>query len=167
MAGGRFFRRGTTKIWFAPTIASAALIPTAAEVNAGTHLTVKAAPADESVKGITGFHFTNSPIDTPDMADVFTGNIPGEDKADASSLDFYEAKTSNAIKTALAKNTKGYIVIFFSGIAGATPAAGDKCDVWPVTSTGPSRNYSAGNEAASYSVPFAMTAAPADTVTLT
>lgn len=167
MAGGRYFRRGITKIWFVPTVASASLIPTAAEVIAGTHLTVKASPADESVMGITGFKFTNSPIDTPDLADSFTGNIPGEDKVDASSLDFYEGKTSNAIKTALAKGTKGYIVIFFAGIAGATPAAGDKADVWPVTSTGPSRNYSAGNEAASYSAPFAMTGAPGDTVTLT
>lgn len=167
MAGGRFFRRGITKFWFVPTIASAALIPTAAEVNAGTHLTVKASPTDESLKDVHGFAFANTPIDTPDVADAFTGNIPGEDKVAASSLDFYEGKTSNPIKTALAKGTKGYIVIFSGGIAGATPAAADKADVWPVTCTGPRRNYSAGNEAASWTTEFAMTGAPGQDVTLT
>lgn len=167
MAGGRFFRRGITKMYFVPTIASSTLVPTAAEVNAGTHLTVKASPADESLKTITGFMFQNSPIDVPDWADTFVGNVPGEDKVSASSLEFYEAKTTNPIKTALAKGTKGYVVIFPGGIAGATPAAADKCDVWPVTSTGPHRNYAAGNEAASWAVDFAMTGAPADTVSVT
>lgn len=158
----RFMQKGTTKFWFAPTIASATLVPTAAEVNAGTRM-------DTELAEISGFAFSNSPIATPDMANTFTSSIPGEDVADTSSLTFYEQKapTTNPIRTAQAKGTVGYVVIFFGGIAGATPAAADKCDVWPVQVASNVRTYSAGNEASRYVITYAMTATPGFDKTLT
>jgi len=156
----RFFRRGRTKVWFAPTIASAALIPTAAEVNAGTNLT-------PSIADIAGFAFTNSPIATPDLASTFTATIPGEDTAEDSTLTFYEDTTTNTLQTTLAKGVSGYIVIFFAGIAGASPAAGDKAEVWPVQSTGPRREYSMGNDPARWAVGLTPSAPPNFSATLT
>ena len=67
----RFMRKGTTKVYFLPTLAAGTGIPTAAEVTAGTALTAQIAE-------ISGFTFANSPIDTPDMSTAFVGKIPGE-----------------------------------------------------------------------------------------
>lgn len=156
----RFFRRGRTKVFWVPTIASASLIPTAAEVNAGTQLTA-------NIAEMTGFSFSNSPIQTPDMASTFTTTIPGEDVADESQLMFYEDTTTNTLQTTLAKGTEGYIVIFFAGTAGATPAAADKAEVWPVISTGPFREYSTGNDAARWGAKFTPTRPPNFSATLT
>lgn len=156
----RFFRRGKTKVYFVPTIASAALVPTTAEVTGGTALT-------PSVADLSGFAFTNSPIPTPDLVSTFTGNIPGEDTAADSTITFYEDTTTNTLQTTLAKGVSGYIVIFPVGTAGANPAAGDKAEVWPIQSTGPTREYSMGNDPARWSVKFAMMAAPNFSATLT
>jgi hypothetical protein len=149
----RFFRRGKTKVRYAPTIAATTLIPTTAEVTAGVDLT-------PSVAELNGFSFSNSPIPTPDMASTFTSNIPGEDTADESSIMFYEDTVTNTLQTTLAKGVSGYILIYFAGIAGASPAIGDKAEVWPIQSTGPFREYSIGNDPARWGVRFAMTAAP-------
>jgi hypothetical protein len=151
----RFMQKGTTRFYFVPTIASASLIPTALEVTAGTRL-------DTELAEVAGFAFSNSEIATPDMSSTFTGNIPGEDVAEKSTLTFYEHKApaTNPIRTALAKGTAGYIVIFFGGIAGAAPAAADKCDVWPITVASNVRGYSAGNESSRYVVTFTMSSVP-------
>lgn len=156
----KFFRRGRTKVFWVPTIASAALIPTAIEVNAGTNMTA-------SVADMAGFAFTNSPIPTPTLDATFTTNIPGEDTAEESSLTFYEDTATNTLQTTLAKGTEGNIVIFPTGTAGASPAAGDKAEVWPAQSTGPTREYSMGNDPARWMVRFAMTKAPNFSATLT
>lgn len=147
-------------MFWVPTIAATTLIPTAAEVNAGTDMTAK-------VADMAGFAFTNSPIATPDLSTTFTSNIPGEDTAADSTLTFYEPTTVETLRTTLAKNAAGFTVIFYSGIAGASPAAGDKGEVWPVTSTGPVREYSMGNDPARWNVKFAMTGVPNLDATLT
>lgn len=156
----RFFRRGKTKFRFVPTIASTSLIPTAAEVTAGTDLT-------GNVAGVAGFSFSNSPIPVPDMSAVFTGSIPGEDAGADSSLTFYEDTTTNTLQTTLAKGVGGYIVVFFAGTAGANPAAGDKCEVWPIISTGPAREYLLSNDPARWTAQFALSAPPNFSATVT
>lgn len=156
----RFMRKGITRFYLVTTIASGSLVPTAAEVNAGTRL-------DTQLAEINGLSFENNPIEVPDMASAFVAQIGGEDKAADTSLTFYEDKVSNPIKTAQPKGYVGFIVVFYSGIAGGTPAAGDKCDVWPTTVTSNSRQYTAGNEAAKYMVKYAMTAPPGEDKTLT
>lgn len=157
----RFMRKGTTRFYFVPTIASALLVPTTAEIAAGTRL-------DPQLAEINGFNFANSPIATPDMESTFTKQIPGEDTAADSSLTFYELRDeANPIKTAQPKGAEGFIVIFFEGIAGANPAAGDDADVWPVIVSSNSRAYSAGNEAAQYTVTYAITDEPKDSVSIT
>jgi hypothetical protein len=150
----RFMRKGITKVYFVPTIATPAA-PTAVEITAGTSLTGQIAE-------INGFTFTNSPIDVPDMSSAFVKKIPGEDSVEDSNMSFYEDKTSNPIRTALSKGTSGYIVIFPAGTAGATPAAADKAEVWGCIIASSSRKYTAGNEAAQYQVVFTLTDPPVD-----
>lgn len=143
----RFMQKGTSKFYFVPTIADSTLAPTVAEAGAGTEIT-------DDVSDVSGFSFENDPIETPDMGQTFVGSIPGEDKADTSSLTIYERKTiaANTTRTALPKGTTGYLVIFPYGLAGATPAAADECDVWPIEVASVSRAYSAGNEASKYTI---------------
>jgi hypothetical protein len=156
----RFFRRGRTKVYWVPTIAAATLIPTAAEVLAGTNMTA-------SIAGMEGFSFQNSPIPTPDLSTTFTLNIPGEDTADNPQLTFYEDTVTNTLQTTLAKGTEGYPVIFYAGTAGASPAAADKAEVWKTISTGPAREYTVGNDPARWMARFTPSAAPNFSATLT
>lgn len=161
MAVNKFFRRGISKAFFVPTISSQAA-PTAVEVNAGTSLTALVAE-------LNGFSFENQPIDTPNMSETFVSKIPGEDQSADSTIVFYEQRgtdPANPLMATLAKGTAGYIVIFFGGTAGASPAATDRADVWPVISTGVPRQYDLGNEAAKWSCMFAPTAAPSINVAL-
>ena len=156
----RFMRKGVNRWYFSTSIASGSYIPTAAEVNAGTRM-------DTQLAEINGFTYGNNPIQTPDMASTFTKQIGGEDSAEDSSLVFYEDQTTNPIRTALAKGVNGFVIIFKAGIAGGTPAAADKCDVWPVIVTSNAAQYTADNEAAKYQVSFAATDRPAQDVSVT
>jgi len=156
---GRFFRRGVTKVRFLPTVASSSLVPTAAEVTAGTDLTADLAD-------LTGFTFTNSPITVPDWSDNFDPKIPGVDETTDGVLTFYEKGTSNPLRTVLAKGVSGYVAIFFAGTAGASPAAADKAEVWPVTFTGPARDYTSAAEGARWHTSAVSTARPNVDVTI-
>ena len=126
---------------------------TTAEQTAGTEL-------GPELADVGGFSFTNNPITTPDMDNVFVAQISGEDSADQSALTFYEALVADAIQLALVKGTTGFVVFFFGGIAGASPASGDDYEAWPSTVSAAPRLYVAGNEAAQYRVDFAVTDVP-------
>jgi hypothetical protein len=146
----RFNRKGTTQIFFLPTIASTALLPTTAEITAGTELT-------DGINAIDGFTLENSPIETPDMASTFVSKIGGDDSAADSSLTFYEDSVLDDTETDLAKGTSGYIVIFSKG---QSPSA-KGMDVFPVTVVSNSKAYTTDNEAAKITVQFTITARPA------
>lgn len=137
-----FWRRNVSRAFWVPAISNKAA-PTAAEVNAGTELTAKMAD-------IAGFSYQNQAIPTPTWGTSFNSVIPGEDQVQPSSITFYEDKTSNPLRTTLAKGTVGHIVLFFAGTAGANPAATDKAEVWPSISAGPVRLYTFGNEPAKW-----------------
>jgi hypothetical protein len=145
----RFNRKGVTRIYFVPTIASTSLIPTDAEITAGTDYTGQ-------INAIDGFSLENTPIETPDMASTFVSKIGGDDSAADSSLTFYEDSTLDDIETDLAKGTSGYIVIFSKG---KTPGA-KGMDVYPVTVVSNSKAYTTDNEAAKITVQFTVTARP-------
>lgn len=145
----RFNRKGTTRVFFVPTIAATTLIPTAAEITAGTDYTAQ-------INAIDGFTLENTPIETPDMASTFVSKIGGDDSAADSSLTFYEDSTLDDIENDLAKGTSGFIVIMSKG---NTP--GNKgMDVYPVTVVSNSKAYTTDNEAAKITVQFTITARP-------
>ena len=116
---------------------------------------------------MNGFTFSNNPIAAPNMSTTFVSSVAGEDTTEDSNLVFYEDDTTNTISTAQAKGTSGFIVIFYKGIAGAAPAASDKCDVWPIQVASNARQYTADNETAKYQIVYTPTAAPGFDKTLT
>ena len=146
----RFNRKGTTEIHFVPTIADPGLVPTAAEITAGTDYTGQ-------INAIDGWSLENTPIETPDMASTFVSKIGGDDSAADSSITFYEDSTLDDIETELAKGTSGYIVIFSKG----NTVGNTGMDVYPVTVVSNSKSYSTDNEAAKITVQFTVTARPA------
>ena len=148
----RYFRRGTTKIYFAPSINDVDS-PTVAEMAAATELSCEIAE-------ISGFAFQNNPIDVPDMCAEFVKKIPGEDTADDSEMTFYEDDTSNPLFVTLAKGEEGFIVFFPYGVGGASPTVGDDCEVWPVSVAKTTREWSAGNDAARFMSTFTITEVP-------
>jgi hypothetical protein len=145
----RFNRKGTTKIYYLPTIASTSLLPTSAEITAGTDYT-------QQVNAIDGWSLENQPIETPDMASTFVSKIGGDDSAADSSLTFYEDSTLDDVETDLAKGTSGYIVIFSKGKTAGTKGM----DVFPTTVVSNSKAYTADNEAAKITVQFTITQRP-------
>lgn len=145
----RFTRKGIVNIYWVPTIASAALLPTSAEITAGTDYT-------EQISAIDGFSLENSPIETPDMASTFVSKIGGDDSAADSSLTMYEDSVLDDIETDLAKGSSGYVVIFSKG---KTPSS-KGMDVFPATVVSNSKAYTADNEAAQITVQFTITARP-------
>lgn len=156
-----FFRRGVTRVFTVPTITLAA--PTATQVTAGTELTTAGNLAD-----VQGFSYSNQPIAVPDWADNYDGKIVGIDQSADGVLTFYDKKgtaPANPLRTSLAKGTVTNIVIFPYGTAGAAPAAGDICDVFPVVSSGPAKLYS-GTEAAKWHVTVPASSRPTQDIAL-
>jgi hypothetical protein len=142
-------RRGVTKIYFLPTIAAVGNIPTRAEITAGTDLS-------GAISDIAGWSLGNSPIDTPDLGSTLTTSIPGEDKADASTLTFYEDKALDTIETLLKKGVEGFVVILRKGDV----AASKSMDVFPVRVASRAPAYSAGSDPAKFTVTFAVSGQP-------
>lgn len=142
----KFFRRGVSAIKFLPAVAGTS--PTRAEITAGTILTPQ-------VADIAGFSFSNSPIPVPDLSATFTPQIGGEDTAADSSITFNDDDASSTIRTALAKGTAGFMILFPYG-----DVATKRLEKWPVTSTGVNDQWSVGNDPAQFVVQFAVTGVP-------
>jgi hypothetical protein len=146
----RFNRKGTTKILFATTIAATSYIPTRAELTSATKLT-------KAIAAVEGFVLENKTIDTPDLASKFTSKIAGDDEAADSSLTFYEDDTDDVLETALAKGTRGFVIILRKGDVPASLSM----DVYPVVVASKSSAISVDNEAAKWMAKFAITDTPA------
>ncbi|MFF0291022.1 hypothetical protein [Streptomyces sp. NPDC005262] len=145
----RFMRRGITKIYFLPEITAETNVPTRQEITTGTELS-------GAISDIAGWSLGNSPIDTPDLGSTLTTSIPGEDKADASTLTFYEDKAGDAIETLLSKGEEGYVVILRKGDVPASKSM----DIFPVRVASRAPAYSAGSDPAKFTVTFAVSDDP-------
>jgi hypothetical protein len=145
----RFMRRGITKFYFLSAVANPAAGPTRAELTAGTDLS-------PHISDIEGFSLENTPIETPDLASDFTSNIPGEDKADNSSLTFYEDQDADTIEALLAKGTEGFIAILRKGDVPASKSL----DTFPVRVGSRSAAYTTAAEPAKFRVSFNITGKP-------
>lgn len=115
----RFFAPNVTKIWFLTTIAAGTLIPTRAELTAGTDLS-------DEVADISGWNVTGEDIATPGLSE-FTGSVPGRISVDSSSITFYADEKGVDVRTVLTRGLNGYIVI-----ADAGDITDGVCDVFPV-----------------------------------
>ncbi|MEU3973422.1 hypothetical protein [Streptomyces bacillaris] len=144
----RFLRRGISKILWVPDLGDPKY-PSRREINKAFNLT-------DAVSDIEGWALENDPIETPDMGSTFNSSIPGNDKAENSSLTFYEDRYSDAIEQQLPKGAKGYVVLLRKGdIPGSRSV-----DVFPVQVATRAATYSTGNEAAKFQVTFTITDEP-------
>jgi hypothetical protein len=151
----RFMRKGITKFRWVTTLA-VPTTPTSTEINAGV-------PMEPQIAAINGLSWANNPIQVPDMASAFVGQIPGEDTTEDTNFELYSLRGgTDSIYSALTKGAIGYIVVAPAGIAGATFAVADKVDVWPAQISSRAKMYTADNEAGRYRVNWALTAAPTE-----
>jgi len=116
----RYIPPGVTQYYWVASIANKNS-PTRSELNAGTDLTGE-------INAVSGFSYSNSPVETPDLGSTFTSKIPGLNAADDSSLTFYLSQSGTDVRTLLTKGLTGFIVIFSEG-----DLPGKVMDVYPVS----------------------------------
>ncbi|MER5302128.1 hypothetical protein ABT039_22095 [Streptomyces lasiicapitis] len=147
----KYSRRGISIfLWLDKIADTQALTPTRAELDGGLNLSA-------AIASISGFTLENQSIETPDMSDGFDSSIPGSDKAEDSSLVFYEDKVTNVIEEALAKGKQGNVVMLRKGDVPGSKSM----DVFPLRVGSQSPAYTADNEAAKFEVKFTITRRPA------
>lgn len=142
-----FFRRGYSKIFFLPAVADTSA-PTRAEITAGTDLS-------DAIQSVSGWSEQTTRISLPNLGSAKTFQLNGEITYPDSSLTLYDDKTTDAIRTTLAADTAGFIVLFPYG-----DVATERCEVWPVECDGPDDQFSIGNDAALVEYEFAVTSEP-------
>jgi hypothetical protein len=142
----RFFRRGRSAIKFAPSVAGNS--PTRGEITAGLDITAQ-------VADIAGFNLSNAPIETPDLATTFNSQIKGPDTTDASTITFYDDDASSTIRTTMAKDVAGVLLMFPYG-----DVATKRVEKWQVSSTGVNDEWSLDATAARFVIGYAILAVP-------
>lgn len=142
----KFMRKGITKVFFATAVADVQEGPTAAEIAAAETL------HDKRMASIEGFTFEAQTVETPEFGSRQTPKIAGEDQTADSSIGFYEDDETNPLRTVLAKDETGFIILAPAGKI----EVGDEVDVFPVRVASNPRAYSSGNEAAMWTANFAI-----------
>lgn len=151
----RFHPSNKTKVVFAPAVASLAA-PSRAEITAGTVLTVAAGTTVAGLVEMAGFETAASDITVPDVATDYDATIPGRKQASNASLTFYDDDASATVRTALAENTAGYVIIMPYG-----DVPTKRCEVWPVrVSALNDSQITSANEAKKFMVNVSITASP-------
>lgn len=151
----RYFQPEVSRVHFLPTIAAATLIPTRAEITAGTNITGE-------IADLSGWQVRGDMIPTPDLASRFVSQIGGRTKAESSSITFYADKTANDVRTVMPRGQVGYIVFMDGGDVATT----GKMDVYPVEVTAVGKARSTGDQAMQISIDYAITRPPAEDVAI-
>jgi hypothetical protein len=146
----RYYRRGTTKVIWVPTIAAKAS-PTRVELDAGTDLSLEVGEVD-------GWQVTSEVTETPALGTRFTGKIDGPITADDSSLTMYASSDGADVRALLTRGTNGFIVWMDEG-----DVAAQEMDVFPVRVLSQAK-IRALDDAAKIMVQFAVTSEPAENV---
>lgn len=117
----RYTSIGLTKIYYLPSVASTSLIPTRAEMNAGTDLSPQ-------VADWTGWMVTGVQINTPDLGTVFETSISGRVSSPKSNITFYASVSGVDVTALLPRTTTGFIQWLDGG-----DISGNQCEVYPIT----------------------------------
>ena len=154
-AATRYTSRGSTKIYWVPTVASYATAVTRAELNAGTDLSTQ-------LMDSSGWSVSANQIDAPDMSTRFTSKIAGEITADDSSLTMYASKNGVDARALMPRDAVGFIVILFGG-----DIPGNKMDVWQVSVTAVSKQISVqGKDPDTLVISYSPTAPPTENLVI-
>lgn len=147
----RYFAVGVTQTLFATTVANPAA-PTFAELDGATELT-------RDTQDMADWMSSSEFIETPDWASRFVGKIPGLIKAGDPTVTFYQSKNQVDIRSVLPRDTEGFIIIAWGGLATG------KGDVYHVK-VGSNIKVPSATEAALLRVSFAVLEEPNEDVTL-
>lgn len=149
----RFFQRGTTKVYFLPTIAAVNLTPTRPEITAGTDLSAE-------IADLAGWAVGVDMVDVPDLGSRFTAQIAGSIKPEQSSITFYGDVGGADARTNLPVDQAGFIV-FMDG--GDVPTK--KLDAYPVKVASHSKLRTLTN-AFQITISFSITKVPGENLTI-
>lgn len=148
----RYFDPSITKCYYLPTVAAADLVPTRAEMDAGTDLSNEIADLD-------GWTVEAEQIETPDLGSLFTGKIQGRTSVEDSSLTFHADQAGDDVRTLLPRGTTGYIMWCDGGDVAANIAG-----VYPVNVVSVGVQRSVGDDNARIQVQFSITREPNEAV---
>lgn len=151
-ASVRYYRRGTTKVLWVPTIANKNAI-TRPEINAGTAL-------EGETGNMAGWQTTSATVGTPALGSRFTPVVGGEITAADSSLTFWASKDGDDVRTLLQREDVGFVVWMDEG-----DVEGQTCDIYPVSVTSQAKVREL-DSAAQIMAQFAITSEPAENVTI-
>jgi hypothetical protein len=149
-ASARYIPESVTHYYFVTTMASY-LSPTRSELNAGTDLTPEIATTGD-------WGITSAAIDTPDLATLFTSQIPGKITVSNATINMYADSTSADVRTLLPRGTTGFVVKFPEG-----DITGHKMDVFPVKVGSQAKPTALGNPSV-IQLAFYVTKIPAENV---
>lgn len=148
----RYFRPGVTKILWVEAIADKTA-PTRVEIDAGTDLSAE-------VMEIEGFQVTSNTLDTPDYGSRFSSKIPSDIVAEDSALNTYADATSVDIRTVLARDDNGFVIIMDEG-----DVTTQLMDVFPVRVAATPKLRTRADPA-QIRVQFTVTSLPAENVAI-
>jgi hypothetical protein len=165
-ASVRYTDQATSKTYWLPSIAATTLVPTRAEINAGTDLTselnsyVSATAGGSSTAGWT---FTVARINTQPINQAFQTEIAGSLSVADPSLTLYASKNGTDIRALLPAGTPGFVMFCDGG-----DTAGNKAQVFPVSVAAVSiiRADVSNKTATKITISFVITGAPAQSVTI-
>ncbi|MGX9921789.1 phage tail tube protein [Streptomyces sp. NPDC002248] len=147
-ASVRYYRRGTTRVLWVPTIADKTA-PTRAELDAGIAL-------EGETGAMAGWQTTSETVQTPALGSRFTPVVGGAITAADSSLTFWASKTGEDVRAVLIREAAGFIVWMDEG-----DTAEGTMDVYPVTVTSQAKVREL-DAAAQIMCQFAVTSEPAE-----
>lgn len=159
----RYLDIGVTRVYFLPSIASPALVPTRAEMNLGTNLTGE-------IADWSGWTLSAEMLDVQNMGELFKATIGGSLSSPSCTMTFYASKNGVDARSVLPQGVMGFIEILDGG-----DVLSNRAEVWPVTvaslsmirgSVGGASIGSTTDSAAQVLVSFAITAAPAQYVSV-
>lgn len=155
---------GNTAVWFVPTIASATLAPTVAEIGAG-----KALQERLRADGLENFEPTTARVDNTSLASTFDTSTPGRTAFGDVALVLKKVKVGDAdavFDTLSVKNTSGYLVIRDGVPQGNAAASGQKVAVYPILTGQWAYLPREPNSVLRYRVPTPVSAEPAQNVSV-
>lgn len=148
----RFWRPAVSAAIWTPSVATLTS-PTRAEINAGTDLSGE-------IASMGAWRVTSAFLDAPDLGHAFIAQVIAQTTIEGAEMGFYESSNGVDVRGLLPRGTSGYVLLMYGG-----DVAGRKMNAFKVTvgSTSPAITL---NEVAQIPVAFAVTAQPAENISI-
>lgn len=127
--------------------------PGATQINAGVDLT-------SALRGIPSIPRTGNLADSSDLSSTFEKRVRGTVGGDALTFQLNRNTSTETAYAAMVEGVEGFLVVLRKGTAGATPAIGDKADVYTGIINTVSDNSPGRNDVDSVTVEIAITDNP-------